>query len=160
MNYPTKDTDLLDVPSTEETNHIATHCYYKLGGTERPTGAEQATEESDGPIAWLHDQPGRYEVLHEKVKALWMKSYPKQVEHYTIPLYQYVKRQPLSTEAARALLKTEIGIDPMLDGNVLKILRVIERAHGIGFNTADIASRVVAEAVDEFLESSINTVAK
>lgn len=39
------------------------------------------------PVAWLHDQQGRYDVVHDKAKALWLKAWPKQVEHYTIPLY-------------------------------------------------------------------------
>lgn len=39
------------------------------------------------PVAWLHDQQGRYDVVHDEVKALWLKAWPKQVEHYTIPRY-------------------------------------------------------------------------
>ena len=84
------------------------------------------------PVAWLHALPERYDVVHDEAKALWLKAWPKQVEHYTIPLYRYAERQPLSTEAACALLKDALGIDPLLDGNMLKILRVVERAHGIG----------------------------
>jgi len=38
--------------------------------------------------------------------------------------------EPLSTESASALLKS-LGYDPMLDGNMLKILRAVEQAHGI-----------------------------
>ena len=86
------------------------------------------------PVAWLHALPERYDVVHDEAKALWLKAWPKQVEHYTIPLYRYAERQPLSTEAACALLKDALGIDPLLDGNMLKILRVVERAHGIGAN--------------------------
>lgn len=37
---------------------------------------------------------------------------------------------PLSTESASALLKS-LGYDPTLDGNMLKILRAVEQAHGI-----------------------------
>ena len=44
------------------------------------------------------------------------------------------QRQPLSTDAACALLKDTLGIDPRLDGNMLKMLRAVERAHGIGPN--------------------------
>lgn len=84
------------------------------------------------PVAWLHDQPERYDVVHDEVKALWLKAWPKQVEHYTIPLYLHAYREPMSTEAACALLKDVLGIDPMLDGNMLKILRTVELAHGIG----------------------------
>jgi hypothetical protein len=86
------------------------------------------------PVAWLHDQPERYDVVHDEAKALWLKAWPKQVEHYTIPLYRHAERQPLSTEHACALLKDALGIDPILDGNMLKMLRAVERAHGIGTN--------------------------
>ena len=83
------------------------------------------------PVAWLHDLPDRYHVLHDEARALWLKACPKQVEHYTIPLYRHEQREPLSTEAACALLKDALGIDPLLDGNLLKMLRAVERAHGI-----------------------------
>lgn len=83
------------------------------------------------PVAWLHDQPNRYEVVHDEVKTLWLMAWPKQVEHYTIPLYRHQEREPLSTEAACALLRDALGIDPLLDGNMLKMLRTVERAHGI-----------------------------
>ena len=86
------------------------------------------------PVAWLHDGDGRYDVVHDEAKALWLKAWPKQVEHYTIPLYRHEHREPLSTDAACALLKDALGIDPMLDGNMLKMLRAVERAHGIGPN--------------------------
>lgn len=39
---------------------------------------------------------------------------------------------PLTTEAASKLLVDVFGGDPMLDGNLLKMLRAVERAHGIG----------------------------
>ena len=86
------------------------------------------------PAAWMHDQPGRFEAIHAEAKELWLKAWPKQVEHYTIPLYRHAERQPLSTDEACALLKNVLGIDPMLDGNMLKMLRAVERAHGIGPN--------------------------
>jgi len=79
----------------------------------------------------MHDQPGRFEAIHAEAKELWLKAWPKQVEHYTIPLYRHAERQPLSTDEACALLKNVLGIDPMLDGNMLKMLRMVERAHGI-----------------------------
>jgi len=37
----------------------------------------------------------------------------------------------LSTDDACALLRNVLGIDPVLDGNMLKMLRMVERAHGI-----------------------------
>lgn len=83
------------------------------------------------PAAWMHDQPDRFDVIHAEAKALWLKAWPKQVEHYTIPLYRHQERQPLSTDDACALLRNVLGIDPMLDGNMLKMLRMVERAHGI-----------------------------
>lgn len=85
------------------------------------------------PDAWMHDEPNRFEVIHNASKELWLKAWPKQVEHYTVPLFRHAERQPLSTEAARALLKC-VGADPMLDGNILKILRAVEVAHGIRAN--------------------------
>lgn len=83
------------------------------------------------PVAWMHDNPEQYDVVHDEAKALWMKARPKQVEHYTIPLYRHADREPLSTEEACALLKDAFGIDPNLDGNLLKMLRAVELAHGI-----------------------------
>ena len=83
------------------------------------------------PTAWLHDAAGRYDVIHDEAKVLWLKAHPWQVKHYTIPLYRHDRRMPLSTEDARALLKDVLGIDPLLDGNMLKMLRAVERAHGI-----------------------------
>lgn len=86
------------------------------------------------PVAWLHDKPERYDVVHDEAKALWLKAWPKQVEHYTIPLYRHAERQPLSTEAACAMVRQIIGTDPMLDGNFLKLVRAVERTHGIGLD--------------------------
>lgn len=83
------------------------------------------------PAAWMHDQPDRFDVIHAEAKALWLKAWPKQVEHYTIPLYRHQERQPLSTDDACALLRNVLGIDPVLDGNMLKMLRMVEQAHGI-----------------------------
>ena len=78
------------------------------------------------PVAWMHDQPERYDVVHNEAKALWLKAWPKQVEHYTIPLYRHERREPLSTDAACALLKDALGIDPLprsrLDRNVMRQL--------------------------------------
>ena len=96
------------------------------------------------PVAWMHDQPERYDVVHNEAKALWLKAWPKQVEHYTIPLYRHERREPLSTDAACALLKDALGIDPLLDGNMLKMLRAVERAHGIGPNFSFEAEEIKA----------------
>lgn len=87
-------------------------------------------QRGDFPVAWAHNQQGRYDVIHNEAKKLWLNANPKQVEHYTIPLYSHTDNKPLSTEAACALLKS-VGYDMMLDGNVLKILRAVEQAHGI-----------------------------
>lgn len=69
------------------------------------------------PAAWMHDQSDRFDVIHAEAKALWLKAWPKQVEHYTIPLYRHQERQPLSTDDACALLRNVLGIDPVLDDN-------------------------------------------
>lgn len=45
---------------------------------------------------------------------------------------QFERSLPLTTEAACKLLIDVFGGDPMLDGNLLKMLRAVERAHGIG----------------------------
>lgn len=39
------------------------------------------------PIAFLHNDPERFDVIHAKVKELWLKFKPDHVEHYSIPLY-------------------------------------------------------------------------
>lgn len=83
-------------------------------------------------IAWLHDDPDRYDVIHTEAKKVWLKAFPKQVEHYTIPLYYHKDRQALSTDEACALVRKVIGIDPISDGNLLKLVRAVEVAHGIG----------------------------
>ena len=80
------------------------------------------------PVAWLHDEEGRYDVVHDEAKALWLQARPRQVERYTIPLYLH---KPLSTDAACALIAETIGRSAMRDGNLLKLLRAVERAHGI-----------------------------
>ena len=84
------------------------------------------------PVAWLINVPGRYDVVHDEVKSLWLNVIPGRIENYTIPLYRIPDREPLSTEAARELIVDSLGIDPILDGNLLKMLRSVERAHGIG----------------------------
>lgn len=83
------------------------------------------------PVAWLHNECGRYDVVHDEAKALWLKVSPMQVEHYTIPLYGHENREPISTDAACSLLKSLFGATPP-DGNMLKLIRAVERAHGIG----------------------------
>lgn len=49
-------------------------------------------------------------------------------------------REPLSTEEACALLKDALGIDPIIDGNLLKMLRSVEQAHGIGGGLCTLAA--------------------
>jgi len=86
---------------------------------------------NDRPVAWLHEHPERCDVVHDEARALWLRARPKQVEHYTIPLYRHKRRKPLTTEAARELIMSVLGVDPFFDGNMLKMLRAIEKAHGI-----------------------------
>lgn len=46
------------------------------------------------PIAWLHNA-GRYDVIHDKVKNLWLGAgKAHHVEHYTIPLYLHDEASP------------------------------------------------------------------
>jgi hypothetical protein len=37
----------------------------------------------------------------------------------------------MTTEAARELIMSVLGVDPFFDGNMLNMLRAIEKAHGI-----------------------------
>ncbi len=59
------------------------------------------------PLAWMHDEPGRVDVIHHKVKELLEDQHAKgysspdymhrplgKVEHYTIPLYAQPTEQP------------------------------------------------------------------
>ena len=84
------------------------------------------------PVAWLHEHPERFDVIHDEAKSLWLKARPAQVEHYTIPLYLRDCGEPLSTDAACALIADALGQSATHDGNFLKLLRAVERAHGIG----------------------------
>ena len=68
----------------------------------------------------MHDQDGRVDVIHDKVKALWLRmgqpdgfyreKVPCEVEHYTIPLYtspdhtDHTKAMLLALEALKAML--------------------------------------------------------
>ena len=98
---------------------------------DREREAQDIAAATRRPVAWLHDHPGRFEVIHDDVKDLWLRIRPEQVKNYTIPLYRHAYRQPLSTDDACTLLKNALGIDPMFDGNLLKMLRAIEQAHDI-----------------------------
>jgi hypothetical protein len=58
---------------------------------------QQAAQPAPMPVAWMHDVPGRVDVIHNEVKELWLKvgqpsgfyreKVPCKVERYTIPLY-------------------------------------------------------------------------
>lgn len=48
-------------------------------------------------IAWLHNA-GRYDVIHDEVKNLWLGTRPEQVEHYTIPLFREEGTSPAQAE--------------------------------------------------------------
>ena len=70
------------------------------------------------PVAWMHDQDGRVDVIHDKVKALWLRmgqpdgfyreKVPCKVEHYTIPLFA----PPPEQEAAQAA-QAQIAVEPV-----------------------------------------------
>ena len=45
---------------------------------------------------------------------------------------RFPRNIPLTTEAASKLLVDVFGGDPMQDGNLLKMVRAVELAHGIG----------------------------
>lgn len=83
------------------------------------------------PVAWLHDDSERVDVVHDEAKTLWLHVRPKQVEHYTIPLYLREHKQQLSTDEACTLIKNTLGASAVEDGNLLKLLRAVELAHGI-----------------------------
>ena len=43
------------------------------------------------PVAWLHDQRPDADVITNSVRDVWLAALPKQVEHYTTPLYALPK---------------------------------------------------------------------
>ncbi len=52
------------------------------------TLSEQGTVEClIRPIAWLHDQPERYDVIHDEVKELWLRAKPNRL---SITQYPYI----------------------------------------------------------------------
>ena len=76
------------------------------------------------PVAWMHDQGGRVDVIHEKVKELWLRmgqpkgfyreKVPCKVEHYTVPLYALTAvsaaRVQALEEAAKFFSENDSGI--------------------------------------------------
>ena len=90
---------------------------------EKLVKAQAAVE----PVAWMHDQGGRVDVIHDKVKLLWLRmgqpdgfyreKVPCKVEHYTIPLFASPPEQAAVEPFAWV---TKIGIllppyEPMSD---------------------------------------------
>ena len=75
------------------------HMYTELQLREA-FAAGAASQLSAEPVAWMHDQPGRVDVIHSSVKELWLKvgqpsgfyreNVPCKVEHYNAPLYTKV----------------------------------------------------------------------
>ena len=63
-------------------NKRAARHYWMSGHAAALAGCVQGE-----PVAWLHNDPDRLDVIHHKAKELWLKAWPKQVEHYTISLY-------------------------------------------------------------------------
>lgn len=82
------------------------------------------------PTAWLHESDGRIDVIPNELKDIWLKVRPSQVEHYTVPLYLQSKRSPICTQQAIDMCRS-VGLDPEQNGNILKLVRLIEVAHGI-----------------------------
>lgn len=57
--------------------------------------AQRAVKEAAKTVtAWLHDDPERIDVCHDKAKNVWLKAWPQQVEHYTIALYRHPNPAP------------------------------------------------------------------
>lgn len=52
------------------------------------TRPDEHAGDSGPPDAWLHEDQQSAYVITDRVKGLWLASWPKQVEHYTIPLYR------------------------------------------------------------------------
>lgn len=81
--------------------------------------------------AWMHNGSGRYDIIHDEVKHLLESAGLDTAKNYEIPLYAHAEKQPLNTDEAVSLIKSATGDDAMQNGNLLKIFRAAERAHGI-----------------------------
>lgn len=88
-------------------NQIADAMQVERGRPEALIAACKARGEDVRPVAWLHDDPNRVDVIHTKVKDLLVKSRDAaghlhrpldKSEHYTIPLY--ATPQPAALAAA------------------------------------------------------------
>jgi hypothetical protein len=59
-----------------------------LTGGEFDRMMQYHAQKQPQPVAWAHNKDGRVDVIHDRVKQLWIDSgAPQQVEYYTIPLY-------------------------------------------------------------------------
>jgi len=72
------------------------------GETCVPVVIQEAGSGEVAPIAWLHNDPDRIDVCHTRTKEIWLGAWPKQVEHYTIPLYAH---PPASADEGIRILK-------------------------------------------------------
>ncbi|SOD42427.1 hypothetical protein [Nitrosovibrio sp. Nv4] len=63
------------------------------------------------PVAWMHNESRRVDVVHAEAKGLWLKVSPKRVEHYTIPLYTH----PANDELLKALRQCQNALEPYDD---------------------------------------------
>ena len=73
------------------------------------------------PVAWRHASmersigaAGMHDIISDEVKALWLKANPRQVEHYTVPLYdadalaaqrEEIERLTQERDSSRGLVK-------------------------------------------------------
>jgi hypothetical protein len=73
---------------------VAWAAAFEIVDTDLLVGSSAGGDET--PVAWMHDctDPKNCDigavngVIHDEVKRLWLEVKPKQVEHYTIPLYR------------------------------------------------------------------------
>lgn len=128
------------------------------GGTLTCTacGTTAAAQE---PVAWMHDTEGRVDVIHDEVKALWLKvgqpngfyreKVPCKVEHYTIPLY--AAPQPAAKADAPA-----VAVDLVVEANRALLLNrsnVGIRKYGVTLSDARLSERdLLVHALEESLD--------
>lgn len=75
---------------------------------------ERRQEAPSKPVAWQHDSmdcslgaAGMHHIISAKVRDLWLKANPKQVEHYTEPLYTHAESDR-ADDARDAALQAKI----------------------------------------------------
>ena len=86
-----------------------------------------AKQQEAHPVAWMHDVGGRVDVIHDKVKTLWLRAgqsdgfyrekVPCRVEHYTIPLYT----SPQPNHGAQAAMKLALSTLHFMNDNSYRL---------------------------------------